>query len=302
MKKKIIVATRPSLLAYTQTKQTVELLKELYPDLLFEIKKISTQGDRNRTSSLTQFGGTGVFVKELEQTLLNEEADIAVHSLKDMPAVQPSGLVLAAFPKREDPRDIFLSESDNVSIVGTGSPRRLLQCAIKYPSVSFVEIRGNIETRLQKLSEGYCDATYLAAAGLNRLGLEPQCKAIRLEVEEFIPAIGQGALAIQCRVDDRDMQNMLQSVSDLDTEIAVKAERAFMKEIEGGCKFPLAAHAYMKKGKLQFLAIVGDLKTLKYVKESVLFSVEDNVEKQAVLVAQKMLKHCKKEQINLSFQ
>lgn len=300
MKNKIVVATRPSLLAYTQTMQTVALLEKANPDVHFEVKKFSTQGDRNQKSSLTAFGGTGVFVKELEQALLTNEADIAIHSLKDMPSLQPEGLSLAAFPEREDPRDVFVVENTPIKTVGTGSPRRLLQCAMQYPEVDFVEIRGNVETRLQKMQDGLCDATYLAAAGLNRLGLELS-NGNMLAVEDFIPAIGQGALAIECRTDDEETQKIVAKINHQPTELAVKAERAFMKEIEGGCKFPLAAHAYYKGEKLRFLAIIGDLESRKYVKRAEEFALK-TAENDAVLLAKEMKDECRKLNINLEFE
>ncbi len=299
MKTKIIVATRPSLLAYTQTMQTVELLQKAHPSIQFEVRKFSTQGDRNQKSSLTEFGGTGVFVKELEQALLEKEADIAIHSLKDMPSVQPAGLCLAAFPDREDPRDVFVVANTPIKIVGTGSPRRLLQCALQYPEATFVEIRGNVETRLQKMQNGLCDATYLAAAGLKRLGLQVP-KSNPLNVEEFIPAIGQGALAIECRTDDEETQKIVAEINHKPTELAVNAERAFMKEVQGGCKFPLAAHAYYKGNKLRFLAIIGDLQSKKYVKRTEEFELA-TAENDAVILARAIKKECEKQNINLEF-
>lgn len=299
MKDKIIVATRPSLLAYTQTVQTVALLQQRYPKHDFEIRKLSTQGDRDQRSSLTAFGGTGVFVKELEHALVTKQADIAVHSLKDMPSIQPEGLCLAAFPLREDPRDVLVVAKEPIQKVGTGSPRRLLQCALQYPKVSFTEIRGNVGTRLEKMQNGLCDATYLAAAGLNRLGI---ClpNAIPQAVENFIPAIGQGALAIQARSEDAEIQNLVAAISDKNTTLAVQAERAFMRQVQGGCKFPLAAHGYIDSGVLRFFAIIGDLQTKKYVKRKEEFAL-DNAEEQAIALAKEMLNECKEQNINLDF-
>ncbi len=299
MKTKIIVATRPSLLAYTQTIQTVELLQKTHPSIQFEVRKFSTQGDRNQKSSLTEFGGTGIFVKELEQALLTNEADIAIHSLKDMPSVQPEGLCLAAFPEREDPRDVFVVANAPIKTVGTGSPRRLLQCTLQYPEATFVEIRGNVETRLQKMQNGLCDATYLAAAGLKRLGLQVPNSNL-LNVEDFIPAIGQGALAIECRSGDGETQKIVAEINHKPTELAVNAERAFMKEIQGGCKFPLAAHAYYRSDKLRFLAIIGDLESKKYVKRAEEFELA-TAENDAVILAKAMKKECEKQNIHLEF-
>lgn len=299
MKNKIIVATRPSLLAYTQTMQTVALLQEAHPDIEFEVKKFSTQGDRDQRSSLTAFGGTGVFVKELEHALQTKQADIAIHSLKDMPSQQPEGLCLAAFPTREDPRDVLVVANEPIQKIGTGSPRRLLQCALQYPKVSFTEIRGNVGTRLEKMQKGLCDATYLAAAGLNRLGISLP-NAIPQPVEDFIPAVGQGTLAIQSRSEDTAIREIVAVISDENTTLAAQAERAFMKQVQGGCKFPLAAHAYSNEGTLRFLAIIGDLQTKKYIKKKVNFSL-NTAEQQAIALAKEMLQECQEQHINLDF-
>lgn len=297
MKPKITVATRPSLLAYTQTVQTVALLEKAYPDIDFEVKKISTQGDRDQRSSLTTFGGTGVFVKELEHALISGDADIAIHSLKDMPSQQPEDLCLAGFPQREDPRDMLVVAHNPIRKVGTGSPRRLLQCALQYPEVAFVEIRGNVGTRIAKMQKGLCDATYLAAAGLNRLGLTVN-NATPLDVEDFIPAIGQGALAIECRKADTEIQNIVNAITHLPTLYAINAERAFMQEIQGGCKFPLAAHAYLHNGKLRFLAMIGDLKTKRYIKRTAEWEIAIS-EERAVILAQEMIREGREKNINL---
>jgi len=175
--RKFIVATRPSLLAFTQTQQTVELLRKKNPDFEFEILKITTHGDTVTDKPLTAFGGTGVFVKELENAILEGRADFAVHSLKDVPGIQPSELVLASFPAREDPRDILLLRkgfslkdlNENCKI-GTGSPRRMVQIAEIIPTALFSDLRGNIDTRIKKLEDGQYDGIVLAAAGLKRMG------------------------------------------------------------------------------------------------------------------------------------
>lgn len=298
-RKKVVVATRPSLLAYTQTMQTVALLERAHPNVTFEVQKFSTQGDRDQRSSLTAFGGTGVFVKELEYALLTKQADIAVHSLKDVPSAQPEGLCLTAFPEREDARDVFVIANEPIQMVGTGSPRRLLQCTLQYPEVSFVEMRGNVQTRLEKMQNGLCDATYLAAAGLKRLGIE-LTNATALDVEDFIPAIGQGALAIECRTDDTATKQLMAAINHELTEKCVSAERAFMCEIEGGCKFPLAANAYPKGAKLCFVAIIGDLQTKRYVKRTAELDF-DTAEVQAISIAKEMREACIEQNINLEF-
>ena len=274
MNRKYLVATRPSLLAYTQTQQTVELLKAQHPDCEFEIIKISTHGDAVTDKPLTAFGGTGVFVKELENAILEGRADFAIHSLKDVPSIQPNGLVLAAFPTREDPRDVLLIKNglsidelnDNCTI-GTGSPRRIVQIAELKPGAIFTDLRGNIDTRLKKLEEGQYDAIVLAAAGLRRLGKEIDAKVF-LPVDACIPAIGQGAIAIECRNDDEETIALLRTINNKDTETAILAERAFMKTVGGGCKFPLGAYATIENETVQLAVMLGNHHTQQIIRFS----------------------------------
>lgn len=270
--KKYVVATRPSLLAYTQTKQVVQVLKERNPGCEFEIVKFLTHGDKVVDKPLVEFGGTGLFVKELENAILNGEADFAVHSLKDVPGVQPENLILASFPKREDPRDIVLtstgigfSELNDNCIIGTSSPRRILQLKLLKPGAVFSNIRGNIDTRIGKLQSGQYDAIVLAAAGLKRIGREIPANAY-LSSELCIPAIGQGVIAIECKTGNKETINMLRSINDNETEIAITAERSFMKTIGGGCKFPLAAYATVENNMVSLNVMIGDHNTSKSVK------------------------------------
>lgn len=302
-KKKIVVATRPSLLAYTQTMQTVELLQKANPEVDFEVKKFSTQGDRVLNRSLTEFGTTGLFVKELEHALLENEADIAIHSLKDVPSFHPEGLKLVAFPEREDVRDVFLTRDGSTIeempkgfVLGTGSPRRRVQLADLRSDIEFKEIRGNIDTRMQKLMDGEYDAIILAAAGMNRLGKEFS-ENLLLDVDQCIPAIGQGAIAIECRNNDPETIAILEKVNHEPTMNAVLAERAFMAEIEGGCKFPLAAHAVVTGEELFMVAIVGDLKTNNFIVEQIEVSVSESIQKSKELALQ-MKETCKAKGIN----
>ena len=302
-RKKIIVATRPSLLAYTQTMQTVELLQKTNPKVEFEVKKFSTQGDRVLNRSLTEFGTTGLFVKELEHALLENEADIAIHSLKDVPSFHPEGLKLVAFPEREDVRDVFLTRDGSTIeempkgfVLGTGSPRRRVQLADLRSDIEFKEIRGNIDTRMQKLMDGEYDAIILAAAGMNRLGKEFN-ENLLLDVDQCIPAIGQGAIAIECRNNDPETIAILEKVNHEPTMNAVLAERAFMAEIEGGCKFPLAAHAVVTGEELFMVAIVGDLKTNNFIVEQIEVSVSESIQKSKELALQ-MKETCKAKGIN----
>lgn len=301
--KKIVVATRPSLLAYTQTQQTVDLLQKANPDVEFEIKKFSTKGDRVLNRSLTEFGGTGLFVKELEHAMLEGEADIAVHSLKDVPSFHPEGLKLVSFPQREDVRDVFLSRNaqtiENMPqgfVLGTGSPRRKVQMAALRSDIKFKEIRGNIDSRIQKMIDGEYDAIILAAAGMNRLGKEFDEKLL-LDVDQSIPAIGQGAIAIECRADDMQTIQIIEKVNHKPTMQAVLAERAFMAEIEGGCKFPLAAHALVLDEILTMIAIVGDVNTNEFIVEQIEVNVAESINK-AKELAVKMKAICKDKGIN----
>jgi len=284
MSKKYIVATRPSLLAYTQTEQTVNLLRAQNPDCEYEIVKFSTHGDKVTDKPLTAFGGTGVFVKELENAILEGKADFAIHSLKDVPSIQPDELVLASFPQRENPCDVvltrdgkLLSELGENCIIGTGSPRRIVQIAAVQPTAEFKEIRGNIDTRLQKLNDGQYDAIVLATAGLNRLGKSPAAASI-LSTEVCLPAIGQGAIAIECRKDDAETIQMLRSINHTETEIAIKAERSFMLTVGGGCKFPLAAYATISGNTIHLEAMTGDHKAFKMVRLSEESTIDKAVE------------------------
>lgn len=271
-KKTYRVATRPSLLATTQTAQTVALLKAQNPEVDFQIITFSTHGDRVVDKPLVAFGGTGLFVKELEQAIIDGKADFAIHSLKDMPSDQPDSLVVASYAPREDARDVVLSKTNlglaalkSGMIVGTGSPRRQLQLLMACRDIEFKDLRGNIDTRLRKLDDGEYDAIVLAAAGLHRLA-KPIPPEAYVSVHDCIPAVGQGAIALECRADDFDTIALLKSINHFETEIAVIAERAFMKTIGGGCKFPLAAHAIIKNNQVYLDCIIGDVARCEYVR------------------------------------
>lgn len=302
--KQIIVATRGSLLALTQTNQTIESIRKLNNNLLFETKIFKTLGDNEINKPLISFGGTGVFVKELENALLNYSADIAIHSLKDVPSKLPDGLMLSCFPKRENVSDLFITNNNN-SIsdlpknikIGTGSPRRIIQLKKMFPNANFIDLRGNIDTRIRKLNEGYYDAIIIAAAGMKRLSKKIPT-ASYLNIEDVIPAVGQGAIAIECRADDKSTIEIINKINHLETEIAVKTERIFMAEIEGGCKFPLAAYAKVNKKKVELLVMAGELKTGQFIKKKYVSSINDcyDLAKQA---AHELLESCHKQGIKL---
>lgn len=303
IRKKLIVATRPSLLAYTQTMQTVNLLKEANPEIEFEVIKYSTKGDRVLNRSLTSFGGTGLFVKELEYALLESKADIAIHSLKDVPTAQPEGLSLESFPQREDIRDVFISnEGKKIEdmpigfVLGTGSPRRLVQLKAIRPDIQFKEIRGNVDSRIKKMHDGEYDAIILAASGLKRLSKQYP-EEVHLDEKICIPAIGQACLVIECRQDDHETKKIIRKINHKESELAVLAERAFMAEIEGGCKFPLAANAFIDGDMLCMTAIVGDLSTGEFITEKIKVRVEESILASKNLAKEMKIK-CKDKGIN----
>lgn len=251
--RKIIVGSRQSKLAMTQTKYVVEQLKRIGEEhglsYEFEIRKILTKGDRILDVTLSKVGGKGLFVKEIEQAMQVGEIDIAVHSMKDMPAELPEGLVIGAIPVREDPRDCLVSR-DHVSFaelaegakVGTSSLRRSAQLRAIRPDLDIAWIRGNIDTRLRKLEEESFDAIILAAAGLKRLGWEARISEL-LPHDLCIPAVGQGALGIECRKDDAEVRQLLSLFNDEASELTVTAERAYLRRLNGGCQVPIGAHA-----------------------------------------------------------
>ena len=305
-KKRFRAATRSSKLAIAQAKQIIDQLKSKHPDIDIELVEFSTSGDRNADQPLTDFGGTGVFVKELENALLNNEADFAVHSLKDVPGSIPDDLFLASFPKREIANDLILTKNnrdtgktDKELLIGTGSPRRRLQLANIYPTATFKDIRGNIDTRLKKLRHGEYDAIVLAVAGLKRLGADFPVSAI-IPVDQCIPAIGQGVIALECRKNDQATIEMLHAVNDEKTFIAVLAERAFMRKIEGGCRFPLAAHAWIEYNNLIINSMAGNEKLNRMAKLKRSFTL-DNPEKAGSDLAEALIELCNKQHIPLHF-
>ncbi|MCZ0754780.1 hydroxymethylbilane synthase [Anoxybacillus sp. J5B_2022] len=262
--RKIIVGSRRSKLALTQTNWVIAKLKELGAPFEFEVKEIVTKGDQILNVTLSKVGGKGLFVKEIEQAMLNEEIDMAVHSMKDMPAVLPEGLMIGCVPKREDHRDVLISKSrvsfanlPSGAVIGTSSLRRSAQLLAQRPDLEIKWIRGNIDTRLAKLeNEGY-DAIILAAAGLRRMGWADETITEYLPTELCLPAVGQGALAIECRENDAELLEWLRVLNDRETERAVLAERAFLQRMEGGCQVPIAGYAYVNdKDEVVFTGLV----------------------------------------------
>jgi len=259
MKNKIVIGTRGSKLALWQAEWVKSQLQKLYPGLQIELNKIKTTGDKILDVPLAKVGGKGLFVKEIEEALLKGEADIAVHSMKDVPTEFPAGLHLAVICKREDPRDAFITQIENSkfkiqkfrdlpegAVIGTSSLRRSCQLLNIRADLKIEQLRGNLDTRLRKLDEGRFDAIILAAAGVKRLGLLSRITEI-LPEEISLPAIGQGAIGIECRTEDEFINNLISPLSDNETTICVKAERAFLKKLEGGCQVPIAAYARIKQ-------------------------------------------------------
>lgn len=259
---KVKVGTRGSKLALRQTELCLSLLKEAEPALEFEVLVIRTTGDRVQDWPLSQLGGKGVFVREIEEALLRREIDLAVHSMKDLPTVLPEGLVVGAIPPREDPRDVVISrggvpweELPQGAVVGTSSLRRMVQLRRLMPGASVKPIRGNLDTRLRKLAEGY-DAIVVALSGLLRLGVDVRYQV--LGEDQMLPAPGQGALAIECR-EDWPLREVLTRVHHEQSAKEVLCERAFLREMGGGCQVPIAARARCREGMVEIKGLVASL-------------------------------------------
>lgn len=260
----ITVGTRGSRLALSQTNGIVTALREHHADLAVEVKQIKTQGDRDQQTSLTTIGGQGIFVKELEAVLLAGDIDVAVHSLKDVPSEIAPGLVIAAYPQRAEPRDALvtrdgktLAELPAGARIGTGSRRRAVQIKTLRPDIELVDIRGNVDTRIRKVDEGEYDGAVLAYAGLARLDMADRASQI-FEVDALVPAVGQGALAIEARQDDADLLKLLASISDANTKLACETERAFMARLGGGCQLPFGAYAEISDHSLKIRGFISD--------------------------------------------
>jgi len=257
-----VYATRRSMLALAQCRAFVARLKESSPGLDAQELLVVTSGDRIQDRPLAEIGGKGLFVKEIEEALLERRADFAVHSIKDVPATLPEGLVIACVPLREDPRDVLVAPRHRTlaalpqgARVGTSSLRRLVALKAARPDLQFVPLRGNVDTRLRKVEAGECDAIVLARAGLVRLGLEARATEI-LETDVSLPAVGQGALGIECRGDDAPTRALLALLHDPITATCVAAERGVLLAVGGDCKTPLGAHAEQVGDALRLRAFV----------------------------------------------
>lgn len=267
----IRIATRRSPLAKWQANHVAGLLRDREPGLDVRLHELVTKGDKILDVALARVGGKGLFVKEIEDALLSRDAEIAVHSMKDLPAVVAEGLVIGAVPVREDPRDALcspraskLSDLKQGARVGTSSLRRGAQLKALRPDLQIEVIRGNVETRLRKTQEGL-DAVVLAYAGLRRLGLAQHASYV-FDPSEMLPAVAQGALALECRADDPETLARLAPLDDPDTRHRVEAERGLLRRLEGGCQVPIAAHATVADGRVTLRALVASLDGTRVVR------------------------------------
>jgi hydroxymethylbilane synthase len=265
MNKPVVIATRRSRLALWQAGHVKARLEALHPGVAPELLALSTRGDELLDRRLDQAGGKGLFVKELETALAERRADLAVHSMKDVPAELPPGFVLGAVLQREDPRDAFVSNSFQTlalvppgGIVGTSSLRRAAQIAQRHPRLEMRLLRGNVDTRLAKLDRGEFDAIILAVAGLVRLGLASRIRS-RLEVDDSLPAPGQGALGIECLAERADIRSLVEALDDAATARCVEAERGVSRALGGSCALPLGAYAEETESGIRLRALVASL-------------------------------------------
>ena len=294
LEKTLKIATRQSPLALWQANYVKDRLQQLYPDLTIELVPMVTKGDVILDSPLAKIGGKGLFVKELENALLNKEADIAVHSMKDVPMQFPEGLGLAVICQREDPRDAFVSHSYRTfaelpqgAVVGTSSLRRQCQLKALRPDLDIRSLRGNVGTRLSKLDNGDYDAIILASAGLIRLGSADRIASF-IDVEQSLPAAGQGAVGIECRTDDMQVQALLAPLADAETTYCVRAERAMNNHLQGGCQVPIGGYAVLQQGQLYLRALVGDIDGSRIIRAEGKSAVE-NAEVLGVQIAEQLL-------------
>lgn len=288
------IATRQSPLALWQAEHIRTRLEALHANLKVELVTFVTQGDKILDTPLAKIGGKGLFVKELEAALLDGRADLAVHSMKDVPMALPEGLSLAVICEREDPLDAFVSntyrhfdELPQGAKVGTSSLRRKCQLLKLRPDLNIIDLRGNVGTRLSKLDSGSYDAIILASAGLKRLGLSERiCHTLQPELS--LPAVGQGALGLECRETDQAVRDLILPLLHHDTDVCVRAERAFNAYLEGGCQVPIAGYATLNAGQLHIEGRVGSVDSATLLKVE-LSGTPEQAEQLGVLLAQKML-------------
>lgn len=288
------IATRKSPLALWQAHYVSNMLQHHHPELKVELVTMVTQGDKILDTPLAKVGGKGLFVKELEVGMLEGRADIAVHSMKDVPVDFPPGLHLATICEREDPRDAFVSNNFSTldelpqgARLGTSSLRRQSQIAAFRPDLKIIDLRGNVNTRLKKLDDGEYDAIILAAAGLKRLEFEDRITQF-IGTEICLPAIGQGAVGIECRSDDARVHNLIAPLNDNKTQIRVTAERAMNERLQGGCQVPIAGYAEIEKGLIMMRGLVGQVDGKKIIRGDIAGPL-DNAAELGVVLAEDLL-------------
>jgi len=294
LRKEIRIGTRSSALALWQAEWVKSELEKKHPGIETSLTKIKTTGDKILDVPLAKVGGKGLFVKEIEEAMLANEIDIAVHSMKDVPTFFPDGLHLGAITEREDPRDALLTRTKtlfkdlpNGAHVGTSSLRRQAQLMNVRPDFVIHQLRGNVDTRLRKLREGQYDAIILAAAGVKRLGLVANVSEY-IDPKISLPAIGQGALGIECRVDDRELNDLIAFFNHADSRTCVTGERALLRRLEGGCQVPIACYGQMKNGNLHLTGLVGSVDGRRIIKDSI-EGAPNHAEKLGVTLAEKLL-------------
>ncbi|MCX8711615.1 hydroxymethylbilane synthase [Gilliamella sp. B3464] len=292
---KIRIATRRSPLALWQANFVKQNLLLAHKNLTVELIPMMTQGDIILDSPLAKIGGKGLFVKQLEQAILTNQADIAVHSIKDIPAQFPEGLTLATICQRDDVRDAFISnhysnldELPNGAIVGTSSLRRQCQLRANYPHLQIKDLRGNVGTRLAKLDNQEYDAIILASVGLKRLDLQDRIKQY-IDINSILPAVGQGAIGIETRANDKPLLDILSVLDDKNSRICIQAERAMNKALQGGCQVPIACYSQLNNDILSLQGLVGSIDGSKIIKATVEGSINDP-EKLGQTLAEHLLK------------
>ena len=294
MKRNIIIGTRGSQLALYQARKVKATLENLFPELKVELEIIKTKGDKILDVALSKIGDKGLFTKEIENALIDGSADIAVHSLKDLPTVLPEGLKLGAVLERGEFRDALvskhgkkLSELGAGDIVATSSLRRQAGLMKMNNQIIIKDIRGNVNSRLQKMEDGYCDAMIMAAAGLQRLGLEKYITEI-IDPEIIVPAVSQGAIAIEIRENDPEVELLMQKINHIATWNAIVAERAFLAHLQGGCQVPLGCYSKVDNGNLTMFGFVASLDGKQFINETITGEINKGAEL-GIQMAEKML-------------
>jgi hydroxymethylbilane synthase len=292
---KVRIGTRGSKLALWQTEFVRRKLSDVFPDVEIEVKVIKTKGDKILDSPLSKIGDKGIFTREIEIELLNREIDIAVHSLKDLPTKLPEGLIIGAVTEREDVRDVLISK-DNLklaelpkeAVIATGSLRRRAQLLHFRSDFKFVDLRGNIDTRFRKFDESNWDAMVLAFAGVRRMNYEGRIAEL-ISTDIVLPAVGQGAIAIEVREDDVKILDLVRRINHIETELATRSERALLRRLEGGCQVPIGAFAVVNDGKIKISAMISNFDGTFFVRDSIEGFVSNDVEELGFELAEKLL-------------